>query len=113
MYDDRDVQFENCLIHSNYLSENKNPVFRMKDCFHNQINDDDDDDHYQDVFVFDRNTLNHWEMDLDNYQLLLLHKMQNLPEDFESNNVRQDYKMNNHQWLFDENRILSVMIYVV
>jgi hypothetical protein len=32
----------------------------MKDCFHNQINDDDDDDgHYQDEFVFDHNTLNH------------------------------------------------------
>ncbi len=58
MYDDMDVQFDNSLIHNNYLLENKNQVFPMKDLFHNQINDDDDV-HYQDVFVFDRNTLNH------------------------------------------------------
>jgi hypothetical protein len=45
----------------------------MINLFHNQINDDDDV-HYQDEFVFDRNTSIH----LDNYSLLRLHIMQNL-----------------------------------
>ena len=83
MYDDTDVRMDSSLQHNNYYSENRNPVFRMKDYFHNRINDDDV--RSQDECAFDRNTS--IQMDEDSYTM---RNSDNLFEDIESTDVRQE-----------------------